>query len=177
MKQINSQKILTQEQLAAIGCVAVESASLEGLVDYGIYKLTGQHETTGRLLLGNMMLGSKVDVLADLFKLYIGQENFDKDCSKVFSDIKHELSNRNTIIHGFWATFSTVADMMSLNPAAQGARTVATKPMRSGNHRKFEIEKVMDVARAISVLYLKLQDLIVTMRNAMASKHRKDSGA
>jgi hypothetical protein len=134
MSTLYARKTLLKDELEAIGSVAVESAALEGFVEWTICRICGLPEHIGRLLLGNMVLGGKMTSMADLIKECIGQEEYEKIFQQLVSDIDHELSNRNLVIHG----------------------------LRTGPAREFRAADVQQVAERLHSLHGQLTDLVLS---------------
>lgn len=178
MREIYAKKVLTPPQLEAIGCVAVESANVEAFIELGIFYLSGVEEPTGRLLIGNAMLSSKVDLLADFIKRTIGEESYKEKFSKLLADLRHEISNRNTIIHGYWQSVTEVKFLLSEKGPFSGEQiTQAIKPMRDGTARKFNIEQAMGVAEKLSEHGQKLLELLIPIISTIVSKRHKNASA
>lgn len=106
---LHSETILSDAELKAIGCLAIESASLEGFLE-----LLVQSEASAivaDLLLDRKMFTAKLGILKKIFggaikevELEHGKEGsllrrFEDVCGKIASDISH----RNTVVHGQWS--------------------------------------------------------------------------
>jgi hypothetical protein len=133
MSTLYARKILLKEELEAIGSVAVESAALEGFVEWTICRVCGLPEHIGRLLLGNMTLGGKIASMVDLIKECVGQDEYQEIFQQLVSDISHEISNRNMVIHG----------------------------LRTGPAREFKAADIQQVAERLHFLHGQLTDPVL----------------
>jgi hypothetical protein len=133
MSTLYARKTLLKDELEAVGSVAVESAALEGFVEWTICRICGLPEHIGRLLFGNMTLGGKIASMVDLIKECVGQDEYQNIFQRLVSDINHEISNRNMVIHGAWS------------PA-----------------REFKAVDVQQVAERLHSLHGELTDLVLT---------------
>jgi hypothetical protein len=100
-------KILTKDQLAAIGSVAVESTICEEQVDELIWRLSGMKEIAGRFFTHTMSMQPKLDLLAELGKPQLRSEKRLKEFTKLISDLKEANLARNVAVHGKWLTNGT----------------------------------------------------------------------
>jgi hypothetical protein len=92
----------TNEQLADIGRVIVESASLEQLVEQMIVDFVGEKPEICEILIGTQMLGTKIDLLSRIAPLKLRSEKDKRDLSGLIDRIR-ELNNLRTIaVHGIW---------------------------------------------------------------------------
>ena len=95
-----SEFLLTDEQLKAVGCLALESTHLELLVESFIIALAGKN--AGELLVKRKMIDAKIDIFKDLITPEIKNADLKNKFEKLCSDIKSDIVRRNTAIHGEW---------------------------------------------------------------------------
>jgi hypothetical protein len=98
---VTAQTLLTKEQLAAIGCVAIESTYAEAVIEEIIWALCGLDEAHGKHLTTGVQLSNRLELLGALAKLHTPKEHQPR-ITKIISDFKIATSDRNTIIHGLW---------------------------------------------------------------------------
>jgi hypothetical protein len=157
--QLVSQTILTQEQLAAIGCVAIESTYCEIVVEQIIWQLSGLDEEHGKHFTQNVQLNSRLELLSTLGKMHIEDEAHKAEFVKLISDLKIANTDRNTVIHGSWT--SSVRNFLVLwrdgadkhPPANASKRRLNNEPITTS------ADKVIEVAKRIATLKSQLLDL------------------
>lgn len=96
--------ILTKDQLAAIGSVAVESTACEQYVDELIWYLSGMKESEGRLFTHTMNMQPKLDLLSELGKPQLRSDKKRAQLTTLISDLKEANISRNVAVHGTWLT-------------------------------------------------------------------------
>jgi hypothetical protein len=156
--QLVSQTILTQEQLAAIGCVAIESTYCEIVVEKLIWQLSGLDDEHGKHFTQNVQLNSRLELLSTLGKMHISDEIHKAEFVKLVSDLKIANTDRNTVIHGSWS--SSVRNFLLLwrdgadkHPPAQASKRRPNKePITTS------ADKVIEVAQRIANLKRDLLD-------------------
>lgn len=166
--------ILKDDQLKAIGCLAVESSMLDQLMGSLIPSLVGP--AISDLLLGkNAMMGAKATILKAVFVDEVDMiENQKKDGLKqrvadLMDKITSDIANRNTVIHGEWAFDPkplTIREWFD----AHAKEAIATKA--SGN--KVKATEVMMLAKRFDSYQDQLKDLYeeyLTMHMSSPSRH------
>jgi hypothetical protein len=150
--------ILTKDQLAAIGSVAIESTYCEKLVEEIIWNLAGLDEDKGKFFTQPIQLSNRLELLSDLGKQKLSDQKEIENFRIIISDLKIATSNRNTIIHGHWSWSETSKDFFTLwregpekqPPAAASKRRLKNDPVT------FSAADIQDVAVKISRLTAEL---------------------
>jgi hypothetical protein len=96
-----SRAVLTTDQLASIGAVAIECAYLDQTVERLILRVCGMEHDQGKYFTGTMPLDKKLDLLSDLAKQKLPAEKIG-EFTQIISECKLANNDRNTIIHGIW---------------------------------------------------------------------------
>jgi len=97
-----STSVLTQAQLAAIGEIAVESAYLDGMVDFLIAQILNISEEKYYVVSNGVMLGTKLDILRNLGLIRLRSKKRKLEWENIVSQVKHLNSQRTIAIHGYW---------------------------------------------------------------------------
>ena len=113
-----SKFILTDDQLRAIGCVALESTYAEQLIEQLTWRLCSIQEEQGKFFTDRMPFDRRLDLLSDLWKPMIKDKKRLLMLTKILADLKEANGDRNTIIHGNW-TYS-VSAMVALSELSKG---------------------------------------------------------
>lgn len=142
-----SQTVLTTEQLAAIGSIAVESAYLEDIVETLIYKLSGLTRKKGEIFLEKFMLDSKLNLLKELGMIKLKSKKRKLVLSELIGEIKQANSDRTLAIHGFW-----IPGKITLASIAKGELEQDAKAVRSNSRRQGSLSahKLADIAKRVS---------------------------
>lgn len=108
-----SEFLLSDEQLKAVGCLALESTHLELLVESFIIAFVGKN--VGELLMKRKMIDAKIDIFRDLITPVIKNADLKKIFEELCSNIKSDIVRRNTAIHGEWGSDEkkTVSEWLS----------------------------------------------------------------
>lgn len=98
-----SRQLLTTEQLASVGCVAIESTYLEAELEELLWKLAGMDEARGVHFTRNMQMKSRIEMLWTLGRQRLpeGGEGLD-ELKRLTERLKEVNVERNTVIHGYW---------------------------------------------------------------------------
>jgi len=138
---IIAQSVLSTDQLAAIGCIAVESAYLEDTVETIIYNLSGLTREKGEIFIDKFMLDSKLNLLKELSIIKFKSKKRKLFLSELIGEIKSANSERIIAIHGLWT--------QDINALLSGH---GAKAMRSNSRRPASLSahKLEDVAKRIS---------------------------
>jgi hypothetical protein len=137
--------ILTKEQLAALGEIAVESAHLEGTVDRMIRVVLRIEPDEFDILIGSRMLGRKIDVLktCGLVRLAGKKRKRRRYRFTVLMDrIKQLISQRAIAIHGDWGPEGGISlgDLM----AGKWVPGTAEAKLKKSAMKSGELEKLAD---------------------------------
>jgi len=141
--------MLTDRQLASIGRIAVASASLERLVDHMILLLTKLPEDQLRLLIPNVMMASKLDILDGLFAAKLRSAARKAEAKTIISEIKHVNSSRVIAIHGQWQPtrqLNSFSDLLS----GFDIQLEAINEKGGKKSSPLRAEKLESIAKAIS---------------------------
>lgn len=131
-RKIRSKEILSVEQLAEIGSIALESTECEVAVEELLWALAGLDRERGILFTQNMQMKSRIELLSTLGKARLPNgQNLNE-----FNDLIHELSDlnqkRNHVIHGSWGAWTTLRELAS-RPGSEF--TVTPKALKRRPHK------------------------------------------
>ena len=149
IKNLRSIVTLTDEQLRAIGCVAVESAYFDDMLDMFIEQLCCLDEHDFRVLTAGAQLQAKLNVLKDVTRSRIDDKLADKH-GKIFGKAAHVISERNNVIHGSWSVERIKG--VKANPdgtfrwEAEGATWARRKKRGEIGSTLFKPKNIMDTA-------------------------------
>lgn len=110
-RKIRSRLIMTTEQLAAVGSVALESTECEMVVEDLIWKLARLNQESGKLFTQGMQMQNRLEMLLQLGKLNIVQPATLERFTGLISKLKELNGSRNIIIHGSWGAWYTLAEI------------------------------------------------------------------
>lgn len=151
-------KILTKDQLAAVGSVAVESTLCEELVESLIWNLAKLTEEQGKFFTSPLNMNSRLELLSSLGKPLLRGDAKRAEFTKLISDLKEANAARNTIIHGKWQTSGVgVIQVMQDGPDQHPPAIVKKRRLNSPPATKSasEIEAIaLTLARLTSELDL-----------------------
>lgn len=152
-----SKTVLTKAQLAAIGHVAVESTYCEYLVEAVIWKLSGMDEEQGKFFTSPLLMGRRLELLADLWKpRFASEPRKMAKLTKLVSGLQTANEDRNAIIHGHW-NMPTLAIGAWMKGARFPAALASKRRLRS-SPRQFPATDILATARRISDLTSELWD-------------------
>lgn len=147
-RTLTSEILLTDDQLKAIGCLALESNFLEFQITRMIVEYCG--EDMAELLLGQKMIQAKAELLKGVFRPLAIDDDHARRFDLIYGDIADVIPKRNTTIHGEWGSDTSIAQWFLLffdkpkssNPAARRNTTVirASEVMALA-HRFGEIQR------------------------------------
>src|SRR6266567_7918176 len=149
-----SQGLLNDDELKAIGCVAVESALFEYLIDDHIFDVCEFDTRIGHMVAGMMFIDKKLDFLRDaITPLLRDDAALKKRFAEVFAESKDAIADRNTVIHGLW-----IAENMTFtreNGIVTGITVTGPKKSLkfsrgSRNARVLPADRVLAVAQRLS---------------------------
>src|SRR5688572_18943316 len=108
-----SRFVMTQDQLQAVGLLALEATLLERNVRAVMHALSGLDEgMLDALMPRSAMLGVKMQMLEKVVRLRTKDEETLAAFKKIFDDVGELISKRNTVIHGNWWSNLSLADLM-----------------------------------------------------------------
>ena len=145
---ILAEAILTDEQLKAVGCLALESNHLEIYIDGIIGHYCG--ENVGKLLLERKMLDAKVGIFKTLFYPLLTTDGLRKRLDSLHERIKSDIPKRNAAIHGDWGLgrsipLSEIFNRKNVNDTDAVYKTLTIKA-----------DEVMDIARRFANYQMEL---------------------
>ena len=94
--------LLTSEQLSALGSIVAESASLESNLNLMIARLARLSEAQLNILLGDQMLGRKLDIVKAAALLKLKSNRGKKRFIHLVDRVALLSRDRNTVVHGTW---------------------------------------------------------------------------
>lgn len=145
-----SRRVLTDEQLASIGAVAVESTYCEYMVETVIWFLAGLDDEHGRAFTFGMPMHNRLELLRTLgLRRLKAQDEIDR-FTAIVAELKEASTQRNTIIHGDWTTEGDPLEIgfkLDLDPNRQA---VAIKMRKNSPPLRFPSHAVEDAARRLS---------------------------
>ena len=98
-----SETILTLEELAALGCIAVESTYTELFIEKLIWELCHLRNEQKEFLTERLMMEGKLDLLKKVAAPKLRSAKRKKAFDKVISDLRIANADRITAIHGEWS--------------------------------------------------------------------------
>src|SRR5882672_703467 len=101
MAKLRSELTLSDDELRAIGCVAVESTYFDVVLDDLIEHLCCLDEHDFRILTAGAQLAAKVEIIKGVTKSKV-KSDFKMEYKKLFDDIGDAVAKRNSVIHGRW---------------------------------------------------------------------------
>jgi hypothetical protein len=148
-----STALLDDEVLKAIGCVAVECAFFEFLIDDHIFTVCEFDTDVGTAVLDLLMIDKKLDFLRNAVVPLLKGGDCAERFASAFADAKSAIADRNTVIHGLW-----IAETMTFTTHENGRKTITVKgtkktlkfPRGSKYARVLEADKVMGVAHRLA---------------------------
>lgn len=151
-KKLPARMILTDEELAGIGAVAVHSAYFEAEIETYIRILCGLTKEQATLFTATMQMDKKADVFRALVKLRINDPAALKEFDALMSEVKSIIVDRNTIIHGLWLAPKITVDHESPTPIREGEASARKAARRNKQPRVFRASGLINVARRFSDL-------------------------
>lgn len=142
-----SEIVLVPEHLAAIGSVAIESSNCERLIENIIWQLLGLEEDQGKFLTKGTQFQSSLELFLNLAKERLGdREDLTAIVTKIKSDIKEAVTDRNVIIHGEWKSpIPNFLALLSNGPAGYPPARAYKRTLNSAP-TEFPAEKARDLA-------------------------------
>lgn len=97
-----SEKILTQDQLAAIGSIAVESSIMEHEIDRIIVAMTRLTEKKLIPFMNGKMMQGKLEVVEQLIPMCIKKKSAQTELKNLIGMARTANTRRTSFIHGHW---------------------------------------------------------------------------
>lgn len=119
--------ILTKDQLAAVGSVAVESTFCEEFVELFIWALLGVRERQGKFLTAPLQMNSRLDLLSSLMKVRLRSATKRLAFTDLISRLREANSERNVIVHGSWEPDGVSAHRVWKDGAEKHPAAIAKK--------------------------------------------------
>lgn len=157
---MRSKKVLSKNQLAEIGSIAVESTYCEQLVGSLIWSLARLNELNGKFFTYGMQMGTRIDLLSSLGKLNLVSASEIETFTNIISELKENNEKRNIVIHGYWSAFFFLRDIGNPNAAPT---VKALKQRRNSNPQEFSAKDLEKIAENICVTTEKLQKFSVSV--------------
>ena len=135
---------LSDEQYAAIGRIAVESAHLESELTTILLKLASAKADVGAIFLDGLMLGRKLELLDSVVATRLIERKEKLPAfEKLICEIRANNTQRATAIHGTWVTM-TLGDLA-------GGTIPNPRAIKSKTSKTARRELKIDEAKALSV--------------------------
>jgi hypothetical protein len=145
-----SELILTRDQRAALGCVALEAASAEEFVERALWHVLKLPPAAGVILTRRRPASQNISWLRDLLELGFPQHSDNVQIlSKALSDA---MDSRNTLIHGVLIAGREI-NSDGTEPAHEIPRSAMPELLIQNRTRpthEIPVANAMDVARALS---------------------------
>lgn len=100
---LRSEIILTIEQRAAVGSVAIECTYLEQQIELIIWRLAGLDAHRGPQFTANLQLKSRIETLQTIGRMLISTEA-DSEFKALIDELQACAVQRNHVIHGLWVS-------------------------------------------------------------------------
>lgn len=142
MTPLPSQEILDDDELKAIGCLALEATFLENFTDGCICTLCDLDNATGELFIGQIMIRKKIDLLKKLTKSRLKTQAAKDEFQKIYDKITDSITKRNTAIHGTWEGLYNLSQLLDPAPRLPALR-IATRKKGDPLHSK-DIMKIAE---------------------------------
>jgi hypothetical protein len=139
--------LLSQEQLAALGEVAANSAELEWMLGFVLMWCLRLNGAQTRAIIGDAMLHRRITLLE-----VVGDESLPDlavkgELKKLIERMKNLSSNRNTVIHGTWgAKGAHISFEDSLDMEFGNKRPESIFADNPKNARKYSAEELRQLA-------------------------------
>jgi hypothetical protein len=93
---------LSEEQLSALGRIAVEAGELESLLEWGIWRMLALPAATGRLFTTGQSLELKVKTFIRVAQKVLTDKDIRQQASQVAAQMRDSSGRRNDAIHAVW---------------------------------------------------------------------------
>jgi len=161
--------VLTDAQLRAIGCIAVESTYLEGIIDSVIEHLCEMTVHDFRIFTAGAQIGAKVRMLRDVIEAR-AQLGAAARIKELFEDIDRQLTLRNSAVHGRWGVPKLGGHARNLGGdkgfskttwERQGEPFAIRSKRGEAGHTVFRSEDLMQIARGLDRVKRELLDFLI----------------
>jgi hypothetical protein len=143
-------KYLNDQQLAAIGRVAVESAWLETAIERYISRLSRLSRKNTEALLDGRMMSFKIETLKMFGKAATKDPNKRNEFFDLMTDIAAANRDRNTVIHGLWGAGMPKTEIDGLSDFLFPYEVEAKKRTSPGNFKTMKASEIDRVADAVA---------------------------
>lgn len=168
MSEMTSRKILTEKQLAAIGCAAVESTYTESLIENMIVILSGvKAERLQPFLLGKMLEG-KLVILEQLAESALTSKKKKSEFATIIESVRRANTGRTSLIHGEW-TITNFLRTMQTEWQPDGTAKAINK--RNNKAPTVSANKAEKIAQEIADAYMAL--FIFHFRNFIGPRYKR----
>lgn len=110
-RKIRSKQILSAEQLAEIGSIALESTECEVVVEELLWALAGLDRERGILFTQNMQMKSRIEMLSALGKARLPNDQSLSEFNELIQELNNLNQKRNHVIHGSWGAWTTLREL------------------------------------------------------------------
>ena len=156
--------MLTDEQLRAVGCLAVESTHLELYIEGIINAICKFDQTASDVFIGRLSIEPKAKIMRDLLWEHLKNLPSLKESFKlIYDDIKDMISKRNTAIHGNWGSDQP----QTLNALANFKRLTNSVAKRRGVANTIAAKDIMALAEKFAQRQMNLVDWYIEYRKAI----------
>lgn len=154
-RRIRSKQILSTEQLAEIGSVAVESTQCEAIVESLIWALSGMRRDVGKHFTHGIQLNNRLELLSTLGKLQL-PDSEQNEFTSIISELKDLNNKRNQVIHGSWGVWYTVRELQALKDPDAPLAPKSMKRRLNTSPLEFSSDALKGLPEAIDSAVLKL---------------------
>mgnify|MGYP000895688977 CR=1 FL=1 len=130
-RKVRSKEIMSAEQLAEIGSVALESTECEVMVESLIWALAGLDSERGKLFTQSLMMNSRLELLLAVAKSRLTTEEQVTRLTAIVGALKELNTKRNTIIHGSWGAWVTLRELAAIPDTAAPAKAIKRRPNKA----------------------------------------------
>lgn len=129
MSLLPSEFDLAQDQLSALGCVAIEAARIDSLLERIIWMICEFQGDTGRRHTERLDTGAKLHLLGTLTLARLGEERAREGFQRIADEIVHALARKNALFE------KTLRHRSHRSPASQPEACNPQQPrsMRAAN--------------------------------------------
>jgi hypothetical protein len=138
--------MMTAEDRASLGSLAMESAYLEGTLDDLVVKLSGMKPMQAELVFAGRMMDSKLELVKQLGTQKLRSKKRKAELSGLIADLKHLNGERVTAIHGIWS----MPGVLSI-AAAGNDPTAYHPPVARKKNSTLRGDRLRDIAVRISI--------------------------
>ena len=166
-RKLTSEGILSDEQLKAVGCLALESARLEEYLERAILDHCG--DVIGGLLVRNRMIDAKTEIFKEVFTPEVLDEQHAKELKQLYDDIKSDIPKRNTVVHGYWEEDSLANRYYRLHTKG----TDSWEPYARKKAMEVKASEVMELARRFGRYQERVVEWYMPVQDKYVALHGK----